>query len=128
MHVAVVGSGPAGIYRVDDLVRRADLDVAVDILEQLPLLYGLVRYDVAPDHPPIKAIIGSSQRSLEHPQVRFVGSVDVGRDVTRRQLAESYDGAFGDLLDACRGAGYSSSTPPASTIRPRRIDGGRMAC
>jgi hypothetical protein len=63
MHVAVVGSGPAGIYRVDDLVRRADLDVAVDILEQLPLLYGLVRYDVAPDHPLIKAIIGPSQRS-----------------------------------------------------------------
>jgi ferredoxin--NADP+ reductase len=92
MRVAVVGSGPAGIYVADELVRRSDLDVAVDILERLPVPYGLVRYGVAPDHPRIKAIIGSLQRILEHPQVRFLGSVDVGRDVTRRQLAESYDG------------------------------------
>ncbi|MBD0738797.1 FAD-dependent oxidoreductase [Streptomyces sp. CBMA29] len=88
--VAVVGSGPAGVYTTDALVRSA-LDVSVDVYDRLPTPYGLVRYGVAPDHPRIKSIVVALRKVLERDGVRFLGDVHVGRDVTTRELAELYD-------------------------------------
>ena len=61
LSVAVVGSGPAGLYTAEALVKQAaaldpPCQVAVDVLDRLPTPYGLVRYGVAPDHPSIKSI------------------------------------------------------------------------
>jgi ferredoxin--NADP+ reductase len=90
LRVAVVGSGPAGLYTAEALIKQtaaADgLQVAVDVLDRLPTPYGLVRYGVAPDHPSIKSIADYLRRVLEHPQVRFFGGVCFGRDVTREEL------------------------------------------
>nr|BFE59655.1 FAD-dependent oxidoreductase [Dactylosporangium thailandense] len=88
--VAVVGSGPAGVYAAEALV-RSRIDVSVDIYDRLPTPYGLVRYGVAPDHPRIKSIIVALQKVLERPQVRFLGDVHVGVDVTTDELGELYD-------------------------------------
>jgi ferredoxin--NADP+ reductase len=88
--VAVVGSGPAGVYATDALV-RSGVDVSVDIFDRLPTPYGLVRYGVAPDHPRIKSIIVALQKVLERDQVRFLGDVHVGVDVTTDELGELYD-------------------------------------
>lgn len=89
--IAVVGAGPAGIYAVDALLKRAEVDVEIDIFDRLPAPYGLVRYGVAPDHPNIKSVIRVLQRVFEDPKVRFLGCVEFGVDVTRDQLRSSYD-------------------------------------
>jgi adrenodoxin-NADP+ reductase len=51
--VAVVGSGPAGFYAAYRLISKIN-DAKVDMYEQLPVPFGLVRYGVAPDHPEVK--------------------------------------------------------------------------
>ena len=51
--IAIVGSGPAGFYTAQKVMR--DLKGAkVDMYEQLPTPFGLVRFGVAPDHPEVK--------------------------------------------------------------------------
>ncbi|HTS97044.1 MAG TPA: FAD-dependent oxidoreductase [Streptosporangiaceae bacterium] len=95
LRVAVVGSGPAGLYTAEALIKQAALaggpGVTVDVLDRLPTPYGLVRYGVAPDHPSIKSIADYLRRVLEHPRVRFLGGVRFGRDVTRDDLLACYD-------------------------------------
>ncbi len=96
LQVAVVGSGPAGLYTAEALIKQAAaLDpprpIKVDVLDRLPTPYGLVRYGVAPDHPSIKSIAEYLRGVLEHEGVSFVGGVHLGEDVTREDLLASYD-------------------------------------
>ncbi|WP_170918050.1 MULTISPECIES: FAD-dependent oxidoreductase [unclassified Pseudonocardia] len=93
LRVAVVGSGPAGIYAADTLL-KSDADVAVDLFEKLPAPFGLVRYGVAPDHPRIKQIVNALHRVLDNPAVRLFGNVHYGTDVTLADLREHYDGVI----------------------------------
>jgi ferredoxin--NADP+ reductase len=94
LNVAVVGSGPAGLYTAEALVKQAaamDVPVQVDVLDRLPTPYGLVRYGVAPDHKSIKSIAQYLRKVLESPDVRFVGGVHLGSDVSREDLLSAYD-------------------------------------
>ncbi|RJL26656.1 NADP oxidoreductase [Bailinhaonella thermotolerans] len=102
MRVAVVGSGPAGIYTAEALIKQSQDPVEVDVLDRLPTPYGLVRYGVAPDHTSIKSIANYLRRVLEDPAVRFVGGIELGADVTAEELAERYDAvvyATGAMVD-----------------------------
>ncbi|GAA1859530.1 FAD-dependent oxidoreductase [Pseudonocardia ailaonensis] len=86
--VAVVGSGPAGLYTVAALLSSGE-PVEIDVIDRLPTPYGLVRYGVAPDHAKMKAVT----RVLAKPfakGVRYLGNVEVGRDVTHEELLEQY--------------------------------------
>ncbi len=89
LRVAIIGSGPAGVYAADALSQQPD--VTVDVLDRLPAPYGLVRYGVAPDHLKIKSIILALRKVLERPGVRFLGNVAVGTDVTLDDLHRHYD-------------------------------------
>jgi ferredoxin--NADP+ reductase len=96
LKVAVIGSGPAGLYAAEALVKQAALlpapvAVRVDVLDRLPTPYGLVRYGVAPDHKSIKSVANYLRRVLESPGVTFVGGVHFGTDVTREDLLAAYD-------------------------------------
>jgi len=96
LNVAVVGSGPAGLYAAEALVKQAaalplPVPVRVDVIDRLPTPYGLVRYGVAPDHKSIKSIAQYLRKVLESPDVRFVGGVHLGEDVTRDELVSAYD-------------------------------------
>jgi ferredoxin--NADP+ reductase len=91
LRVAIVGSGPAGIYTADALTKQTGQDVEVDVLERLPTPYGLVRYGVAPDHTSIKSIARYLRAVLERPSVRFLGGVELGADVSAGELREHYD-------------------------------------
>src|SRR6266571_5101260 len=96
LNVAVVGSGPAGLYAAEALVKQAavlpvPVPVRVDVIDRLPTPYGLVRYGVAPDHKSIKSIAQYLRKVLESPDVRFVGGVHLGEDVTRDDLVSAYD-------------------------------------
>jgi len=90
LRVALIGAGPAGIYAAD-ILSKSELDVSIDLYERLPTPFGLVRYGVAPDHPRIKQIIVALHKILARGDVRFIGNVDVGRDVSLAELRQHYD-------------------------------------
>jgi ferredoxin/flavodoxin---NADP+ reductase len=90
LHVAVIGSGPAGIYAAEALTRQERHPVQVDVIDRLPAPYGLVRYGVAPDHTKIKGVASTLREALEDSRVRFLGGVEYGRDLTLADLRRSY--------------------------------------
>ncbi|WP_420131879.1 FAD-dependent oxidoreductase [Rhodopseudomonas sp.] len=117
-HVAVVGSGPSGFYAAEALL-RSGVPIAVDMFEQLPVPYGLVRFGVAPDHPKLKLVSITFDKIAALPGFRFVGGVTVGKDVTIEELRSAYDavvlatgadlsrplGIPGETLPGCYSAG-----------------------
>ncbi len=92
LRVAVVGSGPAGFYAAGHLL-DSDVPVEVDVIERLPTPWGLVRLGVAPDHPKIKAVSKAFEKIAARPGFRFLGDVEIGRDLTHEDLARLYDAA-----------------------------------
>lgn len=90
MRVAIIGSGPAGFYAAEALLRRTDAPVDVDMFERLPTPYGLVRGGVAPDHQKIKTVIRVFAGTAARPSFRFLGNVQLGRDVTVEDLRRHY--------------------------------------
>ncbi|RFU84044.1 NADP oxidoreductase [Streptomyces triticagri] len=93
LQVAVVGSGPSGVYAAQSLLGQDRVpDVRVDVLDRLPCPYGLVRYGVAPDHEKIKSLQNSLRTVLTQDRVRFLGGVQVGPGgVPPGRLLELYD-------------------------------------
>ncbi|HIY23757.1 MAG TPA: FAD-dependent oxidoreductase, partial [Candidatus Brachybacterium merdigallinarum] len=106
--LAVIGSGPAGVYAAETLLRSprvkdGELEVEIDLFDRLPSPFGLIRYGVAPDHPRIKGIIKSLHRILGSGEIRFLGDVEFGTDLTAEDLRAHYDAvifATGALKDA----------------------------
>jgi ferredoxin--NADP+ reductase len=90
-HVAIIGSGPAGYYTAEALQKLCGESVAIDMIDRLPVPYGLIRSGVAPDHQSIKAVYRRYEKVALSPNVRFVGNVCVGPDVTVGELAGLYD-------------------------------------
>lgn len=90
LRIAIVGAGPAGIYAADALM-KSDADVSIDLYERMPAPFGLIRYGVAPDHPRIKGIITALHKVLDKPQVRLLGNIDYGSDITLDDLRVYYD-------------------------------------
>jgi ferredoxin--NADP+ reductase len=118
VRAAIVGAGPAGFYAAEALLRRQAPVFAVDLFERLPTPFGLVRSGVAPDHQKIKTVIRAFERTAQHPRFRFLGHVEVGRDLSAEELAQHYDqvvyavgsasdrqlGIPGEDLAGCHGA------------------------
>ena len=89
-HIAIVGSGPSGCYLADALLRLLP-DCRIDLIDRLPVPFGLVRYGVAPDHQGTKAVARVFDRMLARDRVGFFGHVEIGRDVSLAQLESLYD-------------------------------------
>jgi len=104
LRLAIVGAGPAGIYAADILLKaEKKFDVSIDLFEQLPAPYGLVRYGVAPDHPRIKGIITALRDVLDSGDIRLFGNVYFGRDITLDDLKKHYNAVIfstGAIRDA----------------------------
>jgi ferredoxin--NADP+ reductase len=90
-HVAIIGSGPAGYYSAEALQKLYGDGVAIDMIDRLPVPYGLIRSGVAPDHQSIKAVSRRYEKTALSPNTRFVGHVTVGRDVSIDELKSLYD-------------------------------------
>jgi ferredoxin--NADP+ reductase len=90
-HIAIIGSGPAGYYTAEAAQKKFGDDVRVDIIDRLPVPFGLIRFGVAPDHQSIKAVAGRYEKVALSDNVRFVGNVTVGKDVNIDELQTLYD-------------------------------------
>ena len=90
LRVAIVGSGPAGFYAAEALLKNEAATVEVDMLDRLPTPYGLVRGGVAPDHPKIKSVTRVYEKTAARDGFRFFGNVMLGRDISAEELADHY--------------------------------------
>jgi ferredoxin--NADP+ reductase len=90
-HIAIIGSGPAGYYTAEAANKLWEEDVKVDVFDSLPVPYGLIRTGVAPDHQSIKAVSRRYEKTALSDNVRFVGNVTIGKDVSIGELQELYD-------------------------------------
>lgn len=90
IRVAVIGSGPAGIYASDALM-KSGREVQIDLFEKMPAPFGLIRYGVAPDHPRIKGIVNALHRVLSKPELRLLANVEFGTDLSITDLKKHYD-------------------------------------
>jgi ferredoxin/flavodoxin---NADP+ reductase len=118
LRVAIVGSGPAGFYTAEHLLKQgpapnpdgpgreaeepAGIHVEVDMFDRLPTPFGLVRAGVAPDHPKIKSVIRVYERTAAREGFRFFGNVEIGTDVTVAELEARYNAivyAYGTATD-----------------------------
>jgi adrenodoxin-NADP+ reductase len=98
-HVCIVGSGPAGFYTAQKILKEAQrkqLPMSIDMIERLPTPYGLVRYGVAPDHPEVKQCIERFEHLLRSPMssnhsLKWFGGITVGKDVLFKDLCQNYD-------------------------------------
>ncbi|NKI99150.1 FAD-dependent oxidoreductase [Novosphingobium sp. SG707] len=91
LHLAIIGSGPAGYYTAEAALKRWGEEVHVDIFDLQPVPFGLIRSGVAPDHQSIKGVAKRYDAVAQAPNVRFIGKVAVGRDVSIAELQELYD-------------------------------------
>ena len=90
-HIAIIGSGPAGYYTAEAAQKAFGDDVRIDVFDRLPVPYGLIRSGVAPDHQSIKAVSKRYEKVALSDNVRFVGNVAIGEDVTIAELRALYD-------------------------------------
>jgi ferredoxin--NADP+ reductase len=90
LRVAIIGSGPSGFYAADALLKQTQVAVEVDLFDRLPTPYGLVRGGVAPDHPKIKEVTRTYDRTAEDPRFRFYGNVEFGADLKLSDLKAHY--------------------------------------
>lgn len=89
-HIAIVGSGPSGLFCADALLRQRP-DLKIDVFDRLPTPFGLVRFGVAPDHQGTKAVTRQFDRLFAGGNLRFLGHVQVGRDLPLADLRGHYD-------------------------------------
>jgi NADPH-dependent glutamate synthase beta subunit-like oxidoreductase len=140
---AIVGSGPSGMYAADALLKNFP-DCNVDVFDKIPMPFGLIRYGVAPDHFKTKNTARQFLRTLELDQVRYLGNVEIGRDLPPEELKDNYDaviyavGAYNDrqlgipgenlpgVYGACAFVGWYNAHPDYRDINPM-LDGGNAA-
>ncbi|KAJ7537246.1 hypothetical protein O6H91_12G104900 [Diphasiastrum complanatum] len=89
LHICIVGSGPAGFYTADKLMKRFG-QAKVNMLERLPTPFGLVRSGVAPDHPETKVVVNQFSRVAASDRFSLIGNVSLGKDVSVEDLRKLY--------------------------------------
>lgn len=101
--ICIVGAGPAGFYAAQYMLKHLE-NSQIDIVEKLPVPFGLVRFGVAPDHPEVKNVINTFTKTAENPRVRFLGNLILGKDFTVSELRERYHAVlltYGADQDRC---------------------------
>jgi ferredoxin--NADP+ reductase len=90
IRAAIIGSGPAGFYTAEHLLKQTEIEYEVDMFDRLPTPHGLVRSGVAPDHQKIKSVTKVYDKIASDPRFRFFGLVEFGKHVTLDDLKRHY--------------------------------------
>lgn len=90
IRIAIIGSGPAGFYAADHLLKSKEIQVEIDMYDRLPTPHGLVRSGVAPDHQKIKSVTRVYDKIAKDPRFRFIGFVEYGRHIHLEDLEKHY--------------------------------------
>lgn len=115
LRVAVFGSGPAGFYACEELLKQEDVSVKVDLFDRLPTPFGLVRGGVAPDHQKIKSVTRLFDRTAGREGFRFMGNVAFGTDIDLGTVLGHYHQAlFCTGAEADRRMGIPGEDLPGS--------------
>ncbi|MBQ7840992.1 MAG: glutamate synthase subunit beta [Lachnospiraceae bacterium] len=85
--VAVIGSGPAGLAAAQQLNRRGH---SVTVYERSDRPGGLLRYGI-PNMKLEKSVIDRRIKLMEESGIKFVCNVNVGKDITGKELLKQYD-------------------------------------
>lgn len=88
--IAIIGAGPSGCFTAQALLKVLP-EAEIDILDRLPVPYGLVRHGVAPDHQGTKGVIRQFERLFERQDVGFWGNVALGADISLDELSGLFD-------------------------------------
>jgi ferredoxin--NADP+ reductase len=123
------------MYSADALLKGIP-GCKVDVYDRLPTPFGLIRFGVAPDHFQTKNTSRQFARTFELPDVRFFGNVEIGRDISLRELRDNYDavilaiGAYNDralgiageqlpgVYGACAFVGWYNGHPDYRDLDP----------
>ena len=89
-HVAVVGSGPAGLSCAGELARRGH---RVTVFEKRALAGGLSTYGIISLREPIEAAL-EEVRLIERLGVQIETSAELGRNLTLDDLRQRFDAVF----------------------------------
>src|SRR5699024_6424862 len=113
LDVAVVGTGPAGMYTVEDLLLHTNCRVT--LIDRLSTPGGLIHYGVAPDHPSTKKIGETFARFHDHPRLRLRLAIEVGVDTSANELSEHHDAVIYAVgASAARGLDIPGEDMPGS--------------
>ncbi|KJH49877.1 hypothetical protein DICVIV_03988 [Dictyocaulus viviparus] len=90
--LAVVGSGPAGLFTCASLLRRLP-STKFDVFDSSPVPFGLIRYGVAPDHQEVKNCTRIFDKMFEshRDRISLFCNVRIGSDLTVNELTKFYD-------------------------------------
>ncbi len=114
LRVAIIGSGPSGLYAAEALTRHDDVEVSIDVFDRLPAPFGLARYGVAPDHLALRSVRNALETVLDDPAVRLLANVEVGTDISVEELHRFYDAIVFT---------YGAATDQRLEIRGEDLDG-----
>lgn len=121
LSVAIIGSGPAGYYTADALLKVCP-DIKIDVIDRLPTPFGLIRSGVAPDHQTTKKVEKKFAKTALRDEVQFYGNIEIGNDLCVDELCEIYDavvlaiGASMDKLPQIPGADKQGSYGAATFV------------
>ena len=125
LRLAIIGSGPAGFYTARRLMSEVK-DVAIDMYEQLPVPFGLVRFGVAPDHPEVKNCQDTFAEMAEDKRFTFIGNIKVGDQLPLRYLVPNYHAivfAYGASKDRQLGLGAGADDAADNVYSARAFVG-----
>ena len=91
--VAIIGSGPAGLALAHDLNRRGH---SVTVFEKEDRIGGLLMYGI-PNMKLEKKVIQRRFEILLEEGIIFKTNVNVGKDITKKELEKEYDASWAHL-------------------------------
>ena len=86
-NIAIVGSGPAGLAAADELNKMGH---SVKVYERSDRIGGLLMYGI-PNMKLGKDVVERRVQLLESEGIEFITNVDIGKDLTTKELKETCD-------------------------------------